>query len=79
GSWGEDHFYYANHHIIPVYLYTKGWVEWETIWEPLANISTIEVRKVKGVPYLNDCERPELSTRPIYQIIVERFSELKNR
>ncbi|MGB9877539.1 MAG: cellulase family glycosylhydrolase [bacterium] len=79
GSWGEDHFYYANHHIIPVYLYTKGWVEWETIWEPLANISTIEVRKVKGVPYLNDCERPELSTRPIYQIIVERLSELKNR
>jgi len=75
GNWGEDHFYYANHFIVPLFLYQKGWVEWETIWEPLAKISAIEVRKIKGVPYLEDCERSELSTRPISQIIVEELRE----
>jgi hypothetical protein len=75
GGWGEDHFYYANHHIVPIFLYTTGWVEWETVWEPLAKITAIEVRKIKGVPYLGDCERPELPTRPISQIVIEQVKE----
>lgn len=75
GSWGEDHFYLANHHIIPQFLYTEGWVQWQTIWEPLSEIVAIQVRKIKGVPYLSDCERPDANTRPIAQIIIEALME----
>ncbi len=74
GSWGEDHFYIVNRHIIPQFLYTHGWVQWQTIWEPLSEIVALQVRKVKGVPYLSDCERPNADTRPISQIVIEAIA-----
>lgn len=75
GSWVEDHFYHANRHIIPQFLYTQGWVQWETVWEPLSEIIVLQVRKIKGVPYLSDCERKDANTRPISQILIEKISE----
>ncbi len=74
-NWGEDHYYFVNHHIVPLFLYARGWVEWRTTWDTLAEMVAVQIRKVKGVPYLDKFERPDLPTRPVSRIAIERLGE----
>lgn len=72
-NWGEDHYYYVNHFVIPIFRYHAGMVEWSDELDTLSDMTRIVIKKVRGLPYQNLFERDELGTRPISQIVIERL------